>query len=167
MARENDAARVAAIFGDVVADPGDGGGAVIEEVREADFRVDPVIGDDGDEALGRQGLADELVIVLRTGFPRAAIEEDQDGRIRRSAGGREDIEALPRMGAEGGALLGQPSALVTRADGIEEGEGRTGRDPEGGQCQAGESGEGGECAGHASLKRGNEDPNDTHRTADS
>ena len=71
------------------------------------------------------------------------------------------------MGAEGGALLGEPAALVARTNGIEEGEGRTGRDPEGGQCEAGESGEGGEGAGHASLKRGNEHPNDTCRTADS
>lgn len=109
VAHDEELIGVAAEVGGVAVGPDDGGGGVLDEGGEADLGVAAVVGEDGDEASGGQGVGDEAVGLL-AGIalaPVAAVEEDDDGAgvagrsgVAGAAGGV-DVELLAVFGAVG------------------------------------------------------------------
>ena len=69
-------------------------GAVFDEARERDLRVQPIIRNDRGNASRGQGLANEAITVLVAFLPAAAVEEHHHRAARRRLARGIDIQML-------------------------------------------------------------------------
>jgi hypothetical protein len=109
-------------------DPLHGASPVVDEDREPHLGIEAVIGDDDDEALACQSLAQEAVVPTAAAFPASAVKEynhgSETGPVLRSGRGTVDVERLPRRIAIGDALL--QHIAVAGDKGVEQIAGRAG-----------------------------------------
>src|SRR5205085_8699301 len=123
-AEEDDPVGVAAEAFRIGADPAHRRGAVFEEAGIRRVRVEPVVGDEGDKALGGEGAAGEAIIVLAPALPRAAVEEDRHRAAGFFFARGIDVEPAARAFGEALVLRHQPRDAILRHQRVEEGERR-------------------------------------------
>ena len=99
MAGEHDPIRVAPMRRDIFPHPGDRGGGILDKSRELDFRIEPVVGHDRDEAARGKALPDEFVIDPFAFLPTAAVEENDDGFRGARLGRFINVQAMTRIRA--------------------------------------------------------------------
>ncbi|MEI9990928.1 MAG: hypothetical protein WDM86_12890 [Rhizomicrobium sp.] len=115
MAADDDAVRIAALRARPFAQEAKGQRAVLDEGGVFDLRIEPVIGDRGDDALAGEGLAQGAVDRLGAALPASAIEEQQDRRRRLQPVG--DVEVEPLAGIRAIGEVGQHPIARARQPG--------------------------------------------------
>src|SRR6266850_1206756 len=94
MTGDEGARGIAGKFGKQLAKSDEGFGAVSNENGEAEFGIEPVIGDADDDASARQRLAYNAVFALASGNEAAAVEEQHGRRGRLEAVGHIEVEFM-------------------------------------------------------------------------
>src|SRR3546814_7776342 len=103
MAHQRDPVRVAAQRSDMFVRPRDRCRAVLQKVGPMRLGHQPVIGDDGDEALPRQRASRKAVTAPLAAVPAAAMEEDDHGKtiaclgVFRSEEHTSELQSLMRI----------------------------------------------------------------------
>ena len=100
--------RIAAVFAGMRPRPCHRIGCVVHERRKAGGGIRAVVGDDGEDAVAGEALADEAVLRAAAALPGAAIEEHHRRRAVRvaAAAGSIDIERKRSIGRVDDARVG-------------------------------------------------------------
>lgn len=93
VAHEEDAGGIAAVFGDIKVNPGDGAGGIADDVVHGDVGDEAVVDGDEDEAFFSEGGWLVADFFLAAAHPAAAVDPDDDG-VAGAGGWGEDVEEL-------------------------------------------------------------------------